>query len=93
MARFDARRLTQRESERASLALWRTFTEPAARRPSRRKAHKLKTRAGRTLHALRKQTVEPVFGIILVASHAGKQGLDGQVFIPGCRPTLVIRKK
>jgi hypothetical protein len=27
-------------------------------------AHKLKTKAGRALYALRKQTVEPVFGII-----------------------------
>jgi len=27
-------------------------------------AHKLKTRAGRACYALRKQTVEPVFGII-----------------------------
>lgn len=27
-------------------------------------AHRLKTREGRDLHALRKQTAEPVFGII-----------------------------
>ena len=27
-------------------------------------AHKLKTKAGQALYALRKQTVEPVFGII-----------------------------
>lgn len=27
-------------------------------------AHKLKTKAGRTLYALRNQTIEPVFGII-----------------------------
>ncbi len=27
-------------------------------------AHRLKTKAGRALYALRKQTVEPVFGII-----------------------------
>ena len=27
-------------------------------------AHKLKTKVGRTMYALRKQTVEPVFGII-----------------------------
>ena len=27
-------------------------------------AHKLKTQAGRAIYALRKQTVEPVFGII-----------------------------
>ena len=27
-------------------------------------AHKLKTKAGRTAYALRKQTIEPVFGII-----------------------------
>ncbi|MDR0672841.1 MAG: transposase, partial [Zoogloeaceae bacterium] len=26
--------------------------------------HRLRTRAGRAVHALRKQTVEPVFGII-----------------------------
>jgi hypothetical protein len=29
-----------------------------------RLAHRLKTKAGRTAYALRKQTVEPVFGII-----------------------------
>jgi hypothetical protein len=32
--------------------------------PVVRKAHRLSTRAGRSLYALRKQTVEPVFGII-----------------------------
>ena len=32
--------------------------------PVERMAHKLQTRAGRTAYALRKQTVEPVFGII-----------------------------
>lgn len=32
--------------------------------PVVRMAHRLKTRAGRALYALRKQTVEPVFGII-----------------------------
>ena len=31
---------------------------------ARKMAHKLKTKLGRTLYALRKQTVEPVFGII-----------------------------
>lgn len=44
------------------------FTEPAAlpvdASPVARVAHRLKTRAGRALYALRKQTVEPVFGII-----------------------------
>ncbi len=44
------------------------FTEPPAlaawASPSQRMAHKLKTQAGRALYALRKQTVEPVFGII-----------------------------
>ncbi len=44
------------------------FTEPAAlaeeATPAQAMAHKLKTRAGRALYALRKQTVEPVFGII-----------------------------
>lgn len=44
------------------------FTEPSelARdaTPAQAMAHKLKTRAGRALYALRKQTVEPVFGII-----------------------------
>jgi len=42
--------------------------EPAAlapeARPKERMAHRLKTRAGRALYKLRKQTVEPVFGII-----------------------------
>ena len=44
------------------------FTEPAAlpadATPTQKMAHKLKTKAGRALYALRKQTVEPVFGII-----------------------------
>ena len=44
------------------------FTEPAAlpanASPTQTMAHKLKTKAGRALYALRKQTVEPVFGII-----------------------------
>ena len=44
------------------------FTEPAAlaaeATPAQAMAHKLKTKAGRALYALRKQTVEPVFGII-----------------------------
>jgi len=33
-------------------------------RPMKKMAHKLKTQTGRKLYALRKQTVEPVFGII-----------------------------
>ena len=44
------------------------FTEPkpleADATPMRKMAHKIKTQAGRKLYALRKQTVEPVFGII-----------------------------
>ena len=44
------------------------FTEPAAlpadATPAQCMGHKLKTKAGRALYALRKQTVEPVFGII-----------------------------
>lgn len=44
------------------------FTEPAAlpaaATPAQHMGHKLKTKAGRALYALRKQTVEPVFGII-----------------------------
>lgn len=48
---------------------WRErFTEPAPladdATPLDRMKHKLKTRAGRAAYALRKQTVEPVFGII-----------------------------
>jgi transposase len=37
---------------------------PADATPVRRMQHRLKTRAGRAAYALRKQTVEPVFGII-----------------------------
>jgi hypothetical protein len=37
---------------------------PASATPLQRMAHRLKTPAGRKLHALRKQTPEPVFGII-----------------------------
>jgi len=44
------------------------FTEPAAlgagATPKQAMAHRLKTQAGREAYALRKQTVEPVFGII-----------------------------
>jgi transposase len=44
------------------------FSEPAAvpadATPVRCMQHRLKTRAGRAVYALRKQTVEPVFGII-----------------------------
>ena len=44
------------------------FTEPPAlpegATPAQAMRHKLKTKAGRALYALRKQTVEPVFGII-----------------------------
>jgi transposase len=48
---------------------WRErFTEPEAlghdATPVETMKHKLKTRAGRAAYALRKQTVEPVFGII-----------------------------
>ncbi|MHB1360393.1 MAG: IS1182 family transposase [Rhodocyclaceae bacterium] len=50
---------------------WRErFTEPApmandvAPTPVEKMKHTLKTKAGRALYALRKQTVEPVFGII-----------------------------
>lgn len=48
---------------------WRErFTEPepldADAEPMQKMAHKLKTKPGRMLYALRKQTVEPVFGII-----------------------------
>ncbi len=47
------------------------FTEPAALdEPSDAMAqmkHRLKTQAGRALYGLRKQTVEPVFGIIKAA--------------------------
>ncbi len=37
---------------------------PAAATPVERMAHRLKTPTGRATYALRKQTVEPVFGII-----------------------------
>lgn len=48
---------------------WRErFTEPAPldadAPPLKKMAHKLKTQKGRKIYALRKQTVEPVFGII-----------------------------
>jgi transposase len=48
---------------------WRErFTEPvpldADAPPLKKMAHKLKTQKGRKIYALRKQTVEPVFGII-----------------------------
>lgn len=37
---------------------------PGDATPAQKMAHRLKTKAGRALYALRKQTVEPVFGII-----------------------------
>jgi hypothetical protein len=37
---------------------------PANATPMQALSHRLKTKAGRALYALRKQTVEPVFGII-----------------------------
>jgi len=44
------------------------FTEPAPLEPGatpmQTMVHKLATKAGRAIYALRKQTVEPVFGII-----------------------------
>lgn len=44
------------------------FIEPAplgtGASPAEKMAHKLQTKAGRAIYALRKQTVEPVFGII-----------------------------
>jgi transposase len=48
---------------------WKSrFVEPESLSPDapplKRTAHRLKTKAGRALYALRKQTVEPVFGII-----------------------------
>jgi transposase len=46
----------ERHSEPAAL--------PAAATPMQAMAHRLKTKAGRAAYALRKQTVEPVFGII-----------------------------
>ena len=43
-------------------------TEPPApaadATPVQRMTHRLKTRSGRAAYALRKQTVEPVFGIV-----------------------------
>jgi transposase len=38
--------------------------EPESENPVVKMAHRLKTKAGRALYGLRKQTVEPVFGII-----------------------------
>ena len=54
--------------EQHHLAPQERFIEPAAlpadATPAQAMARKLKTKAGRALYALRKQTVEPVFGII-----------------------------
>jgi hypothetical protein len=57
---------TGRDSHPAN---WRSrFVEPEPPPPDaaplKRMAHRLKTKAGRALYGLRKQTVEPVFGII-----------------------------
>ena len=56
-----------RDSHHLSLAERFADDPPAPDPPSdamTRMAHRLKTRAGRALYGLRKQTVEPVFGII-----------------------------
>lgn len=37
---------------------------PEGATPAQAMAHKLKTKAGRAIYAVRKHTVEPVFGII-----------------------------
>jgi hypothetical protein len=37
---------------------------PVEATPVKRMMHRLKTRAGKAAYALRKQTVEPVFGIV-----------------------------
>lgn len=54
--------------EEHHLAPQARFTEPpalpAGATPAQAMGHKLKTLAGRAVYALRKQTVEPVFGII-----------------------------
>ena len=47
---------SERHSEPAAL--------PESATAAQKTAHKLKTKGGRTMYALRKQTVEPVFGII-----------------------------
>lgn len=57
-----------RESHHRTLAELTDASEPEApsenATPKERMAHRLKTKVGRELYRLRKQTVEPVFGII-----------------------------
>ena len=50
---------------------------PADATPMQVMAHKLKTKAGRAVYALRKQTVEPVFGIIKSVMGFGQFSLRG----------------
>lgn len=65
-AGLDPHIAVQRESHHVPPMV--RFTEPEAlakdASPVERMAHKLRTKAGRAAYALRKQTVEPVFGII-----------------------------
>jgi len=67
---------------------WRErHTEPAALpdnpTPAQAMAHRLKTKAGRALYALRKQTVEPVFGIIKSAMGFRQFSLRGLAQVRG----------
>jgi transposase len=54
--------------EKHHLDVFERFSEPTALAPAastgEKMRHKLRTRAGRAIYALRKQVVEPVFGII-----------------------------
>ncbi len=67
---------------------WRErFTEPAPLQanatPMQAMAHRLKTQAGKAAYALRKQTVEPVFGIIKSVMGFRQFSLRGKRLVSG----------
>ena len=67
---------------------WRErFTEPAPlaedATPMQAMVHRLSTVAGRAAYAVRKQTVEPVFGIIKSVLGLGQFSLRGKCLVSG----------
>ncbi len=54
-----------------------TRSPPGSATPMRKMAHRLKTKRGKELYALRKQTPEPVFGIIKSVMGSGSSCCEG----------------
>ena len=73
--------------EKHHLDIFERFSEPPAlppdAAPGAKMRHKLRTRAGRAIYALRKQVVEPVFGIIKEAMGFRRFMLRGLPHVQG----------